>query len=153
MNYAQRIERAIEDSKLKQVNVAALAGIGQQTLNKLIRANSKGSQYTAQIAKACGVDAYWLATGKGSMKPAAASDLPAAALELARAWLKLPDFKRRSYLQALIADAAILDVFPEIENAMRAAMVAVDPDYHKVTEGFIRSREQLEKQLKLNFQS
>lgn len=72
------------------------------------------------------------------------------AIELARAWMKLPDFKQRGYLQAVMTDAATLEVFPELEKAMRIAAVAVDPAYHKLTEGFGRARAQLQRQLEFD---
>lgn len=75
--------------------------------------------------------------------------LTAEALEIARAFMRLPDFKQRQHAKAIMSDATLLDVFPELESAMRAALVATDPDYHKLTEGFIKSRANMERQLKL----
>lgn len=86
-------------------------------------------------------------------RPDAYAGLSPEAIELAKAWMKLPDFKRRGYLQAVMTDAATLEVFPELEKAMRIAAVAIDPAYHKLTEGFGRARTQLERQLKLALDS
>lgn len=144
--YAKRLAKAIEDSKQTQARVAKAAGTTQQVISGIIKRDSAGSLHTAQFARACGVDAYWLATGKGRPHPTTGSDLSATAIELARTWTKLPDFKQRGYLQAIMTDAAVLDVFPELQDAMRAAAVATDPDYHKMTERFEESRAQIKRQ-------
>jgi transcriptional regulator with XRE-family HTH domain len=49
------------------------------------------------------------------------------ALELARLWMSLPTFKQTGYLQAITVDAAVAKVFPEMEAAMREAMIATNP--------------------------
>lgn len=148
--YAQRLAKAIEDSKLTQAKVAKAAGTTQQVISGIIQRNSAGSLHTAQLARACGVDAYWLATGKGSPHPASGTDLPVQALDLARTWRKLPPFKQRGYLQAIMTDAAVLEVFPELQEAMLAAAIATDPDYHKMTEKFDQSRKLIQRQGELD---
>jgi transcriptional regulator with XRE-family HTH domain len=150
MRYADRLKRAIQHSKRTQAEVADAAGTTQQVVSAIITRKSDGSMFTAQLAKACGVDPYWLATGNGPMLPNHGGDLSSQALEIARAWSKLPDFKRRTYTSAILTDAAILEIFPELESAMRTALVAVDPDYHRLTEGFIRSRAEIGRQLSLD---
>lgn len=72
------------------------------------------------------------------------------AAAIATAWSRLPDFKKRQYQKAIMTDATLLEIFPELEAAMRAALVAADPDYHKLTEGFEKARAQLERQAKLD---
>lgn len=148
--YAQRLRDAIAHSKKNQGQVAALAGTTQQVISGIISRGSRGSEYTAQIAKACGVDAYWLATGKGPMLPSSAADLSDNAVSLARAWQRLPDFKRAGYLQAVMTDAAVLEVFPELESAMRTAAIATDPDYHRLTEDLTQSRARIKRQGELD---
>lgn len=148
--YARRLAKAIEDSKQTQAQVAKAAGTTQQVISGIIKRNSAGSLLTAQLARACGVDAYWLATGKGNPHPATGADLSVTALELARTWGKLPPFKQRGYLQAIMTDAAVLEVFPELQEAMLAAAIATDPDYHKMTEKFGRSRAQIQRQGELD---
>jgi hypothetical protein len=150
LTYANRLSIAIDYAKLKQGEVAERSGVKQQVISGILTRGSEGSVYTAQFARACGVDSYWLATGAGPMLPPNASDLPESALKVARAWSKLPDFKRAGYMQAIITDAAVLEVFPELEAAMRTAAIATDPDYHKATEAFIQSRAKLKRQLELS---
>lgn len=154
-SYWQRVEVALaharETANLGQKAVAERAGTTQQVISGIITRKSRGSEYTAQIAYACGVDAYWLATGKGQILPRSAGDLTADAMQVARGWMKLPEFKQAGYMQAIITDAAVLEVFPEIREAMRLAAVATSPDYHRATEMFIQSREKLKRQFELDF--
>lgn len=82
-------------------------------------------------------------------EPGPPEELTREAMDIARAFMKLPDFKQRQHAKAIMSDATLLEVFPELESAMRAALVAADPDYHKLTEGFNKSRALLERQLKL----
>ena len=82
-------------------------------------------------------------------EPGPPDELTREAMDIARAFMKLPDFKQRQHAKAIMSDATLLEVFPELESAMRAALVAADPDYHKLTEGFNKSRALLERQLKL----
>lgn len=95
MTYAIRLERAIKHSRKTQAEIAELAGTTQQVVSGILTRGSKRSTYTAQLAKACGVSAEWLATGEGSMRAVAESrvaydaPLPKDAEEIGRAYLLL----------------------------------------------------------------
>lgn len=69
--YAERVKQARGHAKLSQADLAARLGgkASQQTIGYLEndKNSPRGSQYTAGIAQACGVDAVWLATGRGEM--------------------------------------------------------------------------------------
>jgi len=82
-----RKETIFDGRELTQTQLAKDAGTTPQVIQHL-EANDKsqGSRYTAQIARRCGVDPYWLATGLGEKK-----GLGADAYELAMNWLKLDD--------------------------------------------------------------
>ena len=86
-----------------------------------------------------------------SLPPVQHSDLSPQAIEVARAWMKLPDYKRNGYAQGIMVDAAVLQVFPELERAMKLAATATNPHYHKLTENFSLAKEKLMKQAELDF--
>ena len=64
--YGKRLRAARVYAKLTQQGLAAKTGISQSTISTAEREN-QGSSDTSVFAKACRVDAHWLATGEGSM--------------------------------------------------------------------------------------
>jgi transcriptional regulator with XRE-family HTH domain len=70
--FGSRLRTARKYAKLTQVQLARAAGIRQSSLSEAER-SADGSAYTSQLAKSCGVDAHWLATGEGEMKPSNAT--------------------------------------------------------------------------------
>ena len=64
--FGDRLRSAGELAGLTQQQLCALVGIGQSTL-ATAESKGDGSRHTAQLARACGVSAYWLATGEGRM--------------------------------------------------------------------------------------
>lgn len=71
MELKDRIKAARAAAKLSQVQTAEKSGVDQTTISKLERGKHAGSGHIVKIARALGVDAHWLATGEGSMMPAA----------------------------------------------------------------------------------
>lgn len=67
MEFKDRLKIARKHAKLTQTELATTVGISQTSITDLERGKSAGTTYVAQIAKACGVGAIWLATGKGEM--------------------------------------------------------------------------------------
>lgn len=78
MNFSERISEALDYAKKRGKTQAKIAeeirampggeNFKQANLSALkVRRNSEGSTYTAHIAKACGVNPFWLATGIGEM--------------------------------------------------------------------------------------
>lgn len=68
MKYGERLKTARQHARLTQAGLAEAAGVGgQRNVSKLESGDAEGSEFTAQYARACGVDPYWLATGEGSM--------------------------------------------------------------------------------------
>lgn len=141
-------------------DLAALSersGVDVGTISALEMRDSKRSQFVAHFAEAFGVTLSQLMQGEDAppaKKPGPVVDgLSTDAVEVARAWMRLPDYKRRGYAQGIMVDAAVVEVFPELERAMRAAAVASDPSYHRMTDGFRRAREQLRKQMELDFEA
>lgn len=65
-DYGQRLLAARTQAGLRQVDLAAKAGISQGTLADLEK-QGRASKFTAQLAIACGVRPQWLASGEGPM--------------------------------------------------------------------------------------
>ena len=73
--------------ELTQAELGKIVGIGQQGVDKLENRPAAGSSHTVQIAKACGVSPYWLATGDG---PKFIQHLPPEAAAIGAAWGAMP---------------------------------------------------------------
>lgn len=129
-----------------------LAGVSAQAAKKWMDGGNVSDRHLARIAEKKGVSIHWLRYGDEAVKPAPALShtLSPEAVEVARAWMRLPPYKQRGYAQGIMVDAAVVEVFPEIERAMRIAATASDPAYHKFTERFSKARETLKRQLELD---
>lgn len=80
--FGNRLRAAQKHSGKTQQQIAKEVGMGQGTLSELMKTGT-GSAFTIQIAKACGVDPTWLATGQGEMLvPAHLQGSPVLALEV-----------------------------------------------------------------------
>lgn len=66
--FGSRLKQARIYAGLTQIELSKKAGVRQSTISDAERVAS-GSAHTAQFASICGVDAHWLATGEGDMKP------------------------------------------------------------------------------------
>jgi DNA-binding XRE family transcriptional regulator len=64
--FGERLLKARKHAELTQTELASALGMPQTTYAEA-ELTGKGSTYTAQIAKRCGVDAVWIATGEGEM--------------------------------------------------------------------------------------
>ena len=64
--FGSRVIRARKHAQLTQHGLSAATGIKQSTIAEM-EVSGQSSLMTPQIARACGVDAYWLATGEGQM--------------------------------------------------------------------------------------
>lgn len=69
MTIGQRIKQERKARKLTQVELAKASKVQQSTIADLERGRTSGTPSTPQIAQALGVNAYWLATGKGQKEP------------------------------------------------------------------------------------
>lgn len=67
MQLKDRIKRARKFAKLSQKDLAHRIGITQPSLSELETGKSLSTSYIASIARACGVDAFWLESGRGEM--------------------------------------------------------------------------------------
>jgi phage repressor protein C with HTH and peptisase S24 domain len=70
MEFKDRLKIARKHARLTQIELAHKVGLDQTSISNLERGKSQGSNFTAQIASACGVSAIWLADGKGEMTAA-----------------------------------------------------------------------------------
>ncbi|REG69357.1 phage repressor protein C with HTH and peptisase S24 domain [Paracidovorax citrulli] len=64
--YGSRLRAARNHAGLSQVELSKITGIAQSTISTAERTGN-GSADTPVYARACGVDAHWLATGEGQM--------------------------------------------------------------------------------------
>lgn len=64
--FGSRVIQARKNAGLTQHGLSAATGIKQSTIAEM-EVSGQSSLMTPQIARACGVDAYWLATGEGPM--------------------------------------------------------------------------------------
>lgn len=121
--YAQRLKRARAHAKISQPELARRVGIKQQSIQYLEnpKRSATGSRYTGAIARELGVDATWLATGKGEMLPAAMEAreesagyevLPKAAREIAIAWAKLSPGMQEVFRELIFVHAFIEKKYP-----------------------------------------
>lgn len=154
MALGANIRKMRQDRKWDLPTLAELSGVDVGTISALEMRDSKRSQFLPNFAKAFGVSIKELLDGDESQlaaqePPPKYAHLSPQAVEVALAWMKLPEYKQRGYAQGIMVDAAVVEVFPELEKAMRNVAVATDPQYHKATERFMRAREQLKRQLEL----
>jgi DNA-binding XRE family transcriptional regulator len=114
--FASRVIAAREHAGMTQHELGAAAGIKQSTIAEM-EVSGQYSLKTPQIARACGVDAYWLATGEGPMLGPQAEDNKkdrasglAGALEILVAALQAADKDEliavEGWLSAMAADPA-----------------------------------------------
>ncbi|WP_254845792.1 XRE family transcriptional regulator [Edwardsiella tarda] len=66
MNFSKRLELAMKATGETQAGLAKKVGMAQSSINKLLN-GAKGSRKTVEIARALGVSADWLGSGKGDM--------------------------------------------------------------------------------------
>jgi phage repressor protein C with HTH and peptisase S24 domain len=76
MNYGERLKKARQNAKLSQAALAEKVKISQANISKLEISNASGSEFTAQIARACDVNPHWLATGDGEMIDSSSNTIP-----------------------------------------------------------------------------
>lgn len=144
---AERISKRMEHLKLSAQVAAKGAGTTRQSVYLWLRGDTKALKGATllRLARTLQCSPDWLATGKGDLdgqgQPGGASD---EAREIAAAWDMLPEMKRRIYREAILHDAAIAEVFPEISGK-----VATSASYHAMIAKFRKDRVLLERQMKL----
>jgi transcriptional regulator with XRE-family HTH domain len=70
-SFGERLDAAIVHSKKTRAELAAKLGVSVQAIGQVVNGDSKtmSAENTVRAARALEVDAYWLATGEGSMSP------------------------------------------------------------------------------------
>jgi predicted lipoprotein with Yx(FWY)xxD motif len=71
-DFGLRLEQALSDAGLAINEAAKRVGMAQSTLSHAIDKGA-GTAKVASLARECGVNAYWLETGKGDRHPACAT--------------------------------------------------------------------------------
>ena len=74
--YAERLNHAMELNGVSQSELARRVGIKAQAVQYICSGRGRRSSYTAEFARELGVNAEWLATGKGPMLAGKAIMLP-----------------------------------------------------------------------------
>lgn len=77
MNIADRLKAARTHAGLSQRQLAEKAGVEQPLISQLENGKNKTTARLAELANACGVDPFWLASGTGSMVPRPPRELEA----------------------------------------------------------------------------
>lgn len=72
--FADRLKKARKHAGLTQSELAEQVGIDQTSISNLERGKSQGTSFSARLAVACGVSAFWLETGNGEMVSAQGSE-------------------------------------------------------------------------------
>lgn len=87
MKYGERLRRARIHADLTQTQLAdKIKNVcTQENISKLERGDATGSEFTAQLAAACGVNPMWLAAEDGEMLPAAYSTSDPTLVEILKA--------------------------------------------------------------------
>lgn len=67
--FGERLREARKEAGLTQKELAAKTGIAQPTISEAERGDYGKSAYVAGLANACGVNALWLAEGRGPKRP------------------------------------------------------------------------------------
>lgn len=68
MSIGERVKLARESAGLTQSELCRRIAMKQPSLSELERGMSKTTSHVLEIAKACGVNPYWLQTGAGDMR-------------------------------------------------------------------------------------
>ena len=105
--FATRVIAARKHAKLTQHGLGAATGIKQSTISEM-EVSGQSSLMTPQIARACGVDAYWLATGEGPMLGPGALNRPDEREQLEAALDVLATALQKADKNALIAVERLL---------------------------------------------
>ena len=101
-DFGHRLFQARTRANLTQPQLAKAVGMAQSTLGEL-EYIGRGSSFTSQIAKACGVNPEWLASGEGPMALEVDPLLPEIA-DVAAAINQLPQ-KQRDWVLRNVRDA------------------------------------------------
>ncbi len=146
MEIGDRIKDARERAGLTQTQLAEKVGVRYQSVQQWeAGATSPARAKMVKIAAALGVTVAFIEYGMDAVaEEAAVYAITDEAREIAQAWNALPEAKRRLYRDAILNDAAVATVFPEI-----GAQVAGSASYHSMIERIRRSRAKLEHQMKL----
>lgn len=134
MTYGERLQKALTASEKTRKQLAVALGCTVQAVGMVITGGGKkerglSAENNVKAAQFLRVDAYWLATGDGEMKPKAGSNnkthtnLSDDALDLAVYFDKLTneDDRTRAYVSAM---AEILKVMDERDQRLAAPATA-----------------------------
>ncbi|MGH1372953.1 MAG: helix-turn-helix domain-containing protein [Cellvibrionaceae bacterium] len=142
-----RLKAARKEAKLTQKEIVTRVGITQPAYSELETGKSASSSYLPQIARILGVDAHWLATGRGAKTPDGSADatndtgeqfLPLLPINSVHSWLKseyTPASSEKAPISVAMASslgarAYVLDVLDDSMGMLspKGSRIAIDPD-------------------------
>lgn len=152
---AERIAKRMEDTGVEAPAIALAAGVERQAVYAWISGDTKSlrAENVFGAARALGCNPEWLATGEGAevLPPGGMpTDLDDRAIDVARAWKKLPDFKQKGYAEAIMVDSIVGEKYPHIVRAMRLASTMLNPNYYKFLDVFTAEDKVFKEQLSLD---
>ena len=108
------MRRARKKAGLTQTELGDAVGLKQATISGLEKGDSRSSAYLVQIARVCGVNADWLATGNGEMEGSVTELRPRRPIE---SNAEMVDHEIIEGDEPLRPDEVMLPVFREVEFA------------------------------------
>jgi transcriptional regulator with XRE-family HTH domain len=108
----ERLQQAMDYAKKNKADLARACGISRTAVSKWFDSGKNlKMEHLFAVADECVIDARWLATGEGSMKPAkgtvcAHADIPPRRIDLIRSYGRLPDDLRRP-IRAMIETLSV----------------------------------------------
>jgi len=143
----ERLKAARKDAKLTQKEIVTRVGITQPAYSELETGKSASSGYLPQIARILGVDAHWLATGKGAKASGGSTDsssgsgdraLPLLPINSVSAWLESGGTEGSNQKAAVsiamgsdLSDRSyVLDILDDSVSVLapKGCQLAIDPD-------------------------
>lgn len=142
--FGSRVIQARKHAKLTQHGLSAVTGVKQSTIAEM-EVSGQSSLMTPQIARACGVDAYWLATGEGAMlikdetaEPSEAERIQFALDVLAKVLINADEDTRIAVGELLSAMATAPDTAKNKSRLVLRLLVADRDKSHKPPEDGMR---------------
>lgn len=101
MSYGERLRKARELAGLSQADLAQACGLSQPTIQHLEdpKKNARGSAFTVQLARLCGVSADLLADETGDMIPVVYRTVDPKIIAVARVMEPLPEYVKSAAVE------------------------------------------------------
>jgi transcriptional regulator with XRE-family HTH domain len=108
MTYGERLKQARKYAKLSQQELCTRIGIQQPSLSYL-ESGAAGSEFTVQLARACGISADWLADETGEMLPSVYITSDPKIIAAAKLIEQLPEYAKNSAVEGVATVAQLIE--------------------------------------------